>query len=97
MTIEIRHDPEGERFVADLDGAQARLQYAQAGPRTVDFLSTYVPPSHRGRGIGDRLVLRALDWAREQGYRVIATCWFVGTMVERHPEYGDLLTERDRG
>ena len=95
MEIEIRHDPEGERFVAKLEeGPEARLQYAHAGPKTVDFLSTYVPPAYRGRRIGDRLVLQALDWAREKGYRVIPTCWFVGTMVERHPEYQELMTTR---
>lgn len=46
----------------------------------------------RGRGIGTRLVLHALEDARERGLRVVPSCPFVGEVVERHPEYADLLT-----
>ena len=48
-------------------------------------------PALRGHGVGEKLVRQALEWAREEGLRVIPSCWFVDTVVRRHPEYETLL------
>jgi predicted GNAT family acetyltransferase len=50
----------------------------------------YVDPGLRGHGVGEKLVRQALDWAREEGLG-IPSCWFVDTVVRRHPEYEPLL------
>lgn len=90
-TLEIRHDEAGRKFFAVVEGLEAHLLYAPAGDRTLDFQSTFVPPELRGRLIGSRLVRHALDYARAGGYRVIPSCWFVGAVVERHPEYRGII------
>ena len=64
--------------------------YRRVDDTTLDYTSTFVPPELRGRGVGERLVLHALDWARAEGRRVVPTCWFVGKMLDQHPEYADL-------
>ena len=92
--METRHEPDNGRFVIELDGAEAVLEYSEAGPRTLDYTSTFVPEEHRNKGVGERLVLDALRYAREQGVRVIPTCPFVRTVVKRHPEHQDLIAER---
>ena len=94
MSGETRHDPENTRFVIALEGAVATLEYHHAGERTLDFTSTFVPVEHRNKRVGERLVLDALDYARENGYRVIPSCPFVRAVARRHREYQDLLTER---
>ncbi len=92
MTLEITRDEERRRFVASVDGGEAYLAWSDAGTEdTVDYVSTYVPPQARERGIGTELVLHALDDARERGWRVIPTCPFVKDVVERHPEYAEIL------
>ncbi len=91
METETRHEPENDRFVVSLDGAVATLEYSRTGEKTLDYTSTFVPEEHRNRGIGERMVLDALDYAREQGFRVVPTCPFVRTVVKRHPEYQDIL------
>ena len=90
-TLEIRHDEAQRKFVVRTDAGEAYLLYAPAGEATLDFQSTYVPFEARGRFLGSKIVRYALDYARDHGYRVIPTCWFVGTVVERHPEYRTLL------
>jgi hypothetical protein len=85
--IDIRHDEERGRFVADLEGEDAYLEYSPAGEGRLDFTSTFVPPSHRHQGIGERIVKHALAYARERGYEVIPTCPFVRQVIEEHPEY----------
>ncbi len=79
-------------FIADVDGHQATVAYRTVDDATLDFQSTYVPHVLRNQHIGTQLVRYALDWAREQGVRVVPSCWFVGSVVERYPEYRDVLT-----
>jgi predicted GNAT family acetyltransferase len=90
MTLEIQHDEERRRFYVDLDGKEAYLSYQVVDPKTLDYVSTYVPPDHRRRNLGQQLVLRALDHARDNGLRVVPTCSFVERIVRLHPEYADL-------
>lgn len=37
-------------------------------PATAELVSMWVDPAGRGRGVGNALVERAIDWAREAGY-----------------------------
>lgn len=91
METDVTHEPARGRFVARLGESESHLVYRSAGDGSVDFRSTWVDPAVRGRGVGEALVKRALEWARGEGLRVIPSCWFVGTVVRRHPEYRDLL------
>ena len=93
QSVEIRHDAARQKFVAHLEGRNSYLSYREEGP-VLDLLSTFVAPEVRGRGVGEKLVLSALLYAKGRGLRVIPTCWFVDTVVERHAEFQDLLTER---
>lgn len=93
MEIRTKHEPENERFVVHLDTGDATLEYKHAGPKTLDYRSTFVPEDERRHGIGERMVLDALDWARENDYSVIPTCPFVRAVVERHIEVQDMVVE----
>lgn len=97
METQIEHQPEKGRFVAPLDDGQGVLAYARAGDDRLNFYRTWVPPSHRHRGIGEDLVLTGMEHARSEGKKVIPTCPFVASVVERHPEYGDLVVGGESG
>jgi hypothetical protein len=90
MHVEVRHEPERSQFVAEANGTRSYLRYVLAH-ETLDLVSTYVDPSVRGRHVGESLVKRALEYARENDYDVIPTCWFVDTVVRRNPQYRELL------
>lgn len=87
----VEHDAAANRFVVRLTAGDAVLSYLPAGAGVLDFRSTYVPPPARGQGIAGRLVRTALDYAREQGCRVIPSCWYVREWVEQNPDYRPLL------
>ena len=89
--MSITHDTTQRRFVLALGGCEAVLDYAVLDAATVDFHHTFVPDGLRGRSVGTQLVRHALDWAREEGYRVVPSCWFVSAVARRHPEYTALL------
>ena len=88
--MDIQHDEEGFRFFLTREGQEAVLRYRMEGDSTIHFTSTWVPPSFRGGGYGAWLVKAGLDHARERGYRVTTSCWFVDEFLDRTPEYADL-------
>ena len=88
--MEIEHDEANRRFVLERDGETAVLNYRFEDEGTLHLLRTWVPPRFRGRGDGARLVKAGLDHAREKGYRVTTSCWFVDEFLDRSPEYQDL-------
>lgn len=72
----IQHQSEQQRFVLQLDGAEAVLDYVVAG-NSINFHHTFVPPTFRGKGLAEKLVRHGLAWARQQQYQISASCWYV--------------------
>lgn len=93
MNVEVEHDESRRRFVADLEGSVGHLDYDRVDSGTLDFKHTFVPRDRRGRGLGGRIVERALSHAREHGYRVVPSCPFVRRYVDRHPEFADVILD----
>ena len=95
--MEIRHESERGRFVADLEEGRALLDYARVDERTWDLRRTWVPESQRGRGVARSRVRHVPDRAAGQGVKVSPSCWFVETFLEAHPDYRELVAEQPRG
>jgi len=89
--MEIEHLPAHHRFVVRLPGGDAVLAYRDTAAGPMDIRKVYVPESARGQGVGGALVEAALVHARAAGRRVIPTCWYVGTWVDQHPEFREIL------
>ena len=84
--LEVLHFPQKGRFGVDLGRGQAILDYRIEG-NTMYFLHTEVPPEFEGRGIASRLARAGLDFARQNGYQIVAYCSFIEGYLQRHPEY----------
>ncbi len=59
------------------------------------FIHTFVPKSLRGRGIAASLVRAALAYAEANSYKVVPTCSYVASYMNRHEEFSHL--RRDPG
>ncbi|MET0492333.1 MAG: NAD(+)/NADH kinase [Actinoplanes sp.] len=66
------------------------LHYRRHGGR-VELAHTEIDQAFEGRGLAGRLASAALDDARGRSTPVTATCPFVTSYLERHPEYQDLV------
>jgi predicted GNAT family acetyltransferase len=75
---------EAGQFELPIEGQTAFLKY-ERGNGTLTLIHTEVPESLRGRGLGERLVVAALDAARREGRRTIAVCPFVRAYLRKHP------------
>jgi predicted GNAT family acetyltransferase len=90
----IEHDAARQQFVWRLPEGDAYLAYESDGRGTLDFRHTVVPSEARGQGAGEALVRAALEYARENGFRVIPSCPFVRKWLAEHPDEGDVVVSR---
>jgi predicted GNAT family acetyltransferase len=88
--MEINHIEATRRFVLELGGDEAYVEYEPV-EGALDLVYTWVPPHQRRRGIGEAIVVRALRFARDQGLEVIPTCPFVPRVIAQNPEFGPLV------
>lgn len=51
---------------------------------------TYVPPSHRGKGVAEELVKAIIADARQHGFRIAPDCSYVARYFDRHKELAEL-------
>lgn len=79
---DVIHDVAKSLFFVDLGDEQAALHYRLDGNH-IDFVSTFVPLSARGKGIAEALVRKGLGWARENHYDISASCWYVAKFLTR--------------
>lgn len=73
---------EGERL--------AEMTYTKAGNRII-IDHTEVSDKLRGQGAGKKLVLRAVEDARNGGYKILPLCTFAKSVFDRTPELHDVL------
>jgi predicted GNAT family acetyltransferase len=87
---EVRHNVAASRFELAVDGHLSIAEYMMDGA-TVIFTHTFVPPELRGRGVAEKLVRTALEWAQMEKRKVVPACSYVGKYLERHPEFRSLV------
>jgi predicted GNAT family acetyltransferase len=71
-------------FSAD-GGPQAELTFSKAGERIVIIDHTDVPAFYRGKGVGVKLVERAVADARAAGKKIVPLCPFAAAQFRRRP------------
>lgn len=86
MDYEITHLPEKNKFVAQVDGETAWVEYT-IYKEYLNILHTYVPREIGGRGVASALVETAYTYARENGMTPQATCSYAVLWLRRHPEF----------
>lgn len=79
------------RYFYRADGAEAEMTFTRAGDHLMIIDHTLVPDAFRGRGIGLRLVSRAVEDARASGKKIMPLCPFANAQFRRHPEWADVL------
>jgi predicted GNAT family acetyltransferase len=82
----------GGAYRLRVDGSLAEMTFSRAGERMIIIDHTEVPQALRGRGVGELLVARAVEDAREQGKKIVPLCPFAAAQFRKHPEYADVLS-----
>jgi predicted GNAT family acetyltransferase len=89
-TFGVRHNKAAHRFEVVVDGELARADYRIDGG-VMQMFHTEVPVAFEGRGIAASLVRAAIDYARENGLKILPACSYVRVYMRRHPEAQSVL------
>jgi len=84
-------DVVNDRLVLDIDGAVAQLVYRRVGHRLI-LVHTEVPEALGGRGLGGRLVRRAVEKAVAEGLELVPWCPFARRWLQEHAEEAAAVT-----
>lgn len=89
MDLSIKQDK--NRFYVEINGKTSELQYKKIDEKTLDYQRTFVPEELREQGIAGKIVKHALEYAKENDYKIIPSCDFVQHYIDQHPEYKGLI------
>jgi len=94
MEIEIKHEETGTKgaFYIEQNGKRVgEMTYSKAGDTKIIIDHTEVGDELRGTGAGKKMVLAAVDMAREKGLKILPLCPFAHSVFQRTPEIRDVL------
>ena len=81
----------GGRYVTTVDGHIAEMTFSRAGTSRIIIDHTDVPDALRGQGVGRKLVERAVQDARAEGFKIIPLCPFAKATLDKTPEWQDVV------
>jgi predicted GNAT family acetyltransferase len=74
----------------DEDNIKAEVTFINSGENIIILNHTYVIKELRGQNIGQQLVKKVVDYARENNKKLIPQCWFAEEEFIAHREYNDV-------
>ena len=92
--MEINHRKEENKgaFIATESGAKAgEMTYSKAGDTLIIIDHTEVDPAFGGQGVGKKMVLAAVDFARENNIKILPLCPFAKAAFDKDATIQDVL------
>lgn len=90
--MEIVHDENNKEFIQkDGDKIAGKITYTWAGDHRFIIDHTEVNSEYGGQGVGKKLVLAAVAYARENTLKIIPLCPFAKSTFEKIEEIKDVL------
>lgn len=97
--MEIERSEHGRHgaFYIDEDGEWiAEMTYVRSPDgKTITIDHTQVDEKLRGQGVGEQLVATAVAYARENGLKIKPFCPYTRKVIEKTPEYLDVLAPEE--
>lgn len=90
MEFNITHDQSNHVFTVEIDGKTCELNYKPIDKNRLEYYHVGVPAELQNQGIASKIVKYALEYARDKNFKIRATCPFVRSYIDLHPQYKDL-------
>lgn len=79
-------------FIAQSEGKKAgEMTYSKAGKSLIIIDHTEVDSAFGGQGVGKKMVLAAVDFAREKNIKILPLCPFAKAAFEKDASIQDVL------
>ncbi|MDR6761285.1 MULTISPECIES: GNAT family N-acetyltransferase [unclassified Flavobacterium] len=93
MEIQQINDTRKGYFEAVEDGKEAgKMTYTWAGDSKFIIDHTEVSPDFNGKGVGKKLVMAAVEYARTNNVKIIPLCPFAKSVFDKVEEIRDVLS-----
>lgn len=92
--MEIQHsnnNKNGAFFVEEAGVRLAEMTYVWSGEGKFIIDHTEVSEKLKGQGVGKKLVMAAVEYARSNGYKIMPLCPFAKRVFDTTPELNDVL------
>jgi len=90
----IQHDATAMRFFRVYDQGECEITYTMPKQNVMSIDHTLVPKALEGKGIAGEMATYALDYARSKSLKVIPTCSYIESFInKKKSQYGDLLAD----
>ncbi len=87
---QIEHGSKGG-FVIEKDNERlAEMTYSKAGDKLIIIDHTEVSDKLRGTGVGKQLVMKAVEYARNNHIKILPLCPFARSVFDKTPEVADV-------
>lgn len=96
MAVFITHERPGALDLMIDNSRRGHLSYSLPDAVTMVVEHVEVDPSLRGKGLGERLVGAAVEWARANRRQIVPMCSYARAVIARTAEYQDVLSARPR-
>ncbi|MFD1605788.1 GNAT family N-acetyltransferase [Flavobacterium artemisiae] len=93
MEIQQINDTKKGYFEAVEDGKEAgKMTYTWAGDSQFIIDHTEVSPDFNGKGVGKKMLMAAVDFARKNNVKIIPLCPFAKSVFDKVEEIRDVLS-----
>jgi uncharacterized protein len=90
---QIEHGSKGG-FVIEQDNERlAEMTYSKAGDKLIIIDHTEVSDKLRGTGAGKQLVMKAVEYARNNHIKILPLCPFARSVFDKTPEIADVWSK----
>jgi predicted GNAT family acetyltransferase len=86
----LRINATANRLELDISDSTAFIEYKLSG-HNLFLIHTEVPKELEGKGVGGAIVQKALQYAKDNGYKIVPLCVFVQSYLKRHKEWDDIV------
>ena len=92
MKIERKEDGKKGEFSARIDGVKVgHMTYLVTAEGEITIDHTEVNPDFGGQGIGKKLVMAAVEFAQENGLKIIPLCPYAKSVFDKNQELHSVL------
>jgi uncharacterized protein len=81
----------GYFYIEDNGKIEAKMTFVFAGDDKIIIDHTEVNPVFNGKGFGKKMVVKAVEFARENHIKIIPLCPFAKSVFDKTTEFQDVL------
>lgn len=89
----LQHDngKKGKFYILVNNVQEAEMTYTWVGTEKIIIDHTEVNEALKGKNAGKQMVMKAVEFAREKGIKIIPLCPFAHSVFQKIPEIRDVL------